>query len=157
MMPVHAAIKILPHAIGSPRAIRRARARSDRSIGAASLLAISTTSSQGTPRGTSAPVRLDGAVLRRLGRFLDGQPVTARTATVGYRARKFVRRNKGVVVATTLVVATLLGATVVSRRYGKRIARMIRRQRPRRLRQTPLTLPPVPRRRPTVRATPKRR
>jgi hypothetical protein len=55
-----------------------------------------------------------------LGRFLDGLPVTARTATVGYRARKFVRRNKGVVVATSLVVATLLGATVVSLRQARR-------------------------------------
>jgi hypothetical protein len=55
-----------------------------------------------------------------LGRFLDGLPVAARTATVGYRVRKFVRRNKGVVVATTLVVATLLAATVVSLRQARR-------------------------------------
>jgi hypothetical protein len=55
-----------------------------------------------------------------LARFLDGRPVMARTATVGYRARKFVRRNKGLVVATSLVVATLLGATVVSLRQARR-------------------------------------
>lgn len=55
-----------------------------------------------------------------LGRFLDGLPVAARTATVGYRARKFVRRNKGVVAATTLVVATLLVATGVSLRQARR-------------------------------------
>ncbi len=55
-----------------------------------------------------------------LGRFLDGLPVAARTATVGYRARKFVRRNKGVVVATTLVVVTLLAATIVSLRQAGR-------------------------------------
>jgi WD40 repeat protein len=39
-----------------------------------------------------------------LGRWLDGLPVTARTPTVMYRARKFVRRNKGLVIATALVV-----------------------------------------------------
>jgi hypothetical protein len=55
-----------------------------------------------------------------LGRFLDGLPVAARTATLGYRARKFARRNKGVVVATTLVAATLLGATGVSLRQAHR-------------------------------------
>jgi hypothetical protein len=55
-----------------------------------------------------------------LGRWLDGLPVTARTATIGYRARKFVRRNKGVVVAATLVAATLLAATFVSLRQARR-------------------------------------
>ena len=55
-----------------------------------------------------------------LGRFLDGLPVAARTATVGYRARKFVRRNKAVVAAATLVLATLSGATVVSLRQARR-------------------------------------
>jgi hypothetical protein len=55
-----------------------------------------------------------------LGRWLDGLPVAARTATMGYRARKFVGRNKGVVAATTLIAATLLGATVVSLRQARR-------------------------------------
>jgi len=55
-----------------------------------------------------------------LGRWLDGLPVAARTSTVGYRARKFVRRNKGIVVATTLVAATLIGATFVSLRQARR-------------------------------------
>jgi hypothetical protein len=55
-----------------------------------------------------------------LERFLDGRPVSARTATFGYRARKFVRRNKAIVIATTLVITTLLGATVESRRQAQR-------------------------------------
>jgi len=55
-----------------------------------------------------------------LGRWLDGLPVAARTATLGYRARKFVRRNKGVVVAATLIAATLIAATVVSLRQADR-------------------------------------
>jgi eukaryotic-like serine/threonine-protein kinase len=49
-----------------------------------------------------------------LGRWLDGLPVTARTATLGYRAGKFVRRNKAAVAALTVVIASLLAATVVS-------------------------------------------
>src|ERR1041384_8033035 len=49
-----------------------------------------------------------------LGRWLDGLPVAARTQTVGYRARKFVRRHRGVVAALGLVAATLVVATVVS-------------------------------------------
>ena len=55
-----------------------------------------------------------------LGRYLDGLPVAARTSTVGYRARKFVRRNKGVVVATSLVAAALVVATAVSLRQAHR-------------------------------------
>jgi hypothetical protein len=55
-----------------------------------------------------------------LGRFLDGLPVAARTATVGYRAHKFVRRNKAMVAATALVAATLLVATGVSLRQARR-------------------------------------
>lgn len=55
-----------------------------------------------------------------LGRFLEGRPVAARTATLGYRAHKFVRRNKAVVAAATLVIATLSGATVVSLAQARR-------------------------------------
>jgi hypothetical protein len=55
-----------------------------------------------------------------LGRWLDGLPVIARTSTFGYRARKFVRRNMGLAVATTLVAATLVAATVVSLRQAHR-------------------------------------
>src|SRR5262249_22284778 len=55
-----------------------------------------------------------------LGRWLDGLPVAARTATIGYRARKFVQRNKAVVIATTLVAVALLVATFVSLRQAGR-------------------------------------
>jgi hypothetical protein len=48
-----------------------------------------------------------------LGRFLDGRPVMARTATFGYRARKFVRRHAALVVATALVIIMMLGAAVM--------------------------------------------
>jgi hypothetical protein len=55
-----------------------------------------------------------------LGRFLDGLPVAARTATLGYRARKFSRRNKVAVIATALVAGTLLAATGISLRQARR-------------------------------------
>jgi eukaryotic-like serine/threonine-protein kinase len=55
-----------------------------------------------------------------LGRWLDGLPVAARTSTIGYRARKFVRRNRAGVAAATLVAAALLAATVVSLRQARR-------------------------------------
>ncbi|TMQ03408.1 MAG: serine/threonine protein kinase [Deltaproteobacteria bacterium] len=55
-----------------------------------------------------------------LGRWRDGLPVAARTSTFGYRARKFVRRNKGMVVAAAVIAATLLGATFVSLRQARR-------------------------------------
>jgi eukaryotic-like serine/threonine-protein kinase len=55
-----------------------------------------------------------------LGRWLDGLPVHARTATLRYRAHKFVSRNKAMVAAITAVVTTLLGATVVSLDQARR-------------------------------------
>jgi eukaryotic-like serine/threonine-protein kinase len=55
-----------------------------------------------------------------LGRYLSELPVAARTATLGYRARKFVRRNKGVVLAAGLVAGALLAATIVSVRQAHR-------------------------------------
>ena len=47
-------------------------------------------------------------------RYLDGRPVRARPATFGYRASKFVRRNKVAVAATALVC---LGASIAATAY----------------------------------------
>lgn len=47
-------------------------------------------------------------------RHLDGQPVQARPDTFGYRAGKFVRRNKVAVVAAALVGATLLAGSAAT-------------------------------------------
>lgn len=54
-------------------------------------------------------------------RYLDGQPVLAQPATLGYRVSKFVARNRiavgaGAVVATALVVATVVSITASTRR-----------------------------------------
>jgi eukaryotic-like serine/threonine-protein kinase len=55
-----------------------------------------------------------------LGRWLDGLPVAARNATMSYRLRKFVRRNKAAVFAATVVAAALVAATGVSLRQARR-------------------------------------
>ena len=67
-------------------------------------------------------------------RYLEGLPVVARKATLGYRATKFVRRNKVGVIAASLVLLTLLGgiiATVWQARIATAQARLAADQRDR--------------------------
>jgi non-specific serine/threonine protein kinase/serine/threonine-protein kinase len=47
-------------------------------------------------------------------RHLEGQPVVARKDTFGYRAEKFVKRNKAGVAAAALVLITLIGGIVAT-------------------------------------------
>ena len=49
-----------------------------------------------------------------LRRHLEGRPVTARADTVGYRAGKFVRRNRAAVTAALLIAASLVGGIVTT-------------------------------------------
>jgi eukaryotic-like serine/threonine-protein kinase len=46
--------------------------------------------------------------------FLEGRPVLARPDSAAYRLRKFVRRNRVAVIATTTTLLALIGATVFS-------------------------------------------
>lgn len=46
--------------------------------------------------------------------FLDDEPVSAVAPSVGYRFRKFARRNRKTLVASIAVMASLIGGTVVS-------------------------------------------
>jgi len=62
-----------------------------------------------------------------LQRFLDGLPVHARIATVGYRVRKFTGRNKAAVIAAALVAAALVAATVISIGQARRADDQARR------------------------------
>ncbi len=62
-----------------------------------------------------------------LGRFLDGRPVNARVATLGYRARKFAGRHKATVLTTTLVIIALVTSTVISLRQAARADAQARR------------------------------
>ena len=57
-----------------------------------------------------------------LRRHLEGLPVRARPDTFGYRAGKFVRRNRVAVAAGTLVILALVGGTVATA-YQARQAR----------------------------------
>ncbi|MEM1331481.1 MAG: serine/threonine-protein kinase [Planctomycetota bacterium] len=49
-----------------------------------------------------------GALADDVARYLSDQPVQARPASAGYRARKFVKRNRTTVIAAGLLIATLL-------------------------------------------------
>ena len=49
------------------------------------------------------------ALLDDLRRYRDGQPVQARPDTLGYRTKKFIRRNRASVMAAALVVVSLVG------------------------------------------------
>lgn len=60
-----------------------------------------------------------------LDRYLNHQPVHARPVTWSYRARKFVRRNRGSVASAVVVTLALVGAAVVTTLQ----AREARRQR----------------------------
>ena len=47
-------------------------------------------------------------------RHLEGRPVLARKDTIGYRAAKFIRRNKAVVAAASLLFVSLLGGILTT-------------------------------------------
>lgn len=55
-----------------------------------------------------------------LGRYLDGLPVAARPSTWGYRARKFVARNRVAVVAAGLVAVSIAGGTAAALYQARR-------------------------------------
>jgi tetratricopeptide (TPR) repeat protein/tRNA A-37 threonylcarbamoyl transferase component Bud32 len=52
------------------------------------------------------------ALAQDVGRFLRHEPVSAGPPTAAYRVRKFVRRNRGQVVAAAVVLLALVGGTV---------------------------------------------
>src|SRR5262249_16924135 len=49
---------------------------------------------------------------RDVGRYLRDEPVQACPPSAGYRLRKFVRRNKGPVLAVSLLILSLLGGII---------------------------------------------
>ena len=55
-----------------------------------------------------------------IGRYAAGQPVLARPATVGYRARKFVRRHAGAVAAAAALVLALAGGLAATTWQARR-------------------------------------
>ncbi len=57
-----------------------------------------------------------------LRRHLSGHPVTARPDTVGYRVRRFLRRNAAPVTATAAVLVALVATTAVTLVQSRRVA-----------------------------------
>ncbi len=66
-----------------------------------------------------------GAFGEDLARYLRHEPVAAQADRWGYRARKFVRRNRGAVASAVMVALALIGAAIVTTLQ----AREARRQR----------------------------
>ena len=62
-------------------------------------------------------------------RYLDDEPVQACPPSAGYRLRKFVRRNKGPVLAAALVLLALVGGIIGTTWGGARGAGALRRRR----------------------------
>ncbi|HSB53099.1 MAG TPA: tetratricopeptide repeat protein [Gemmatimonadales bacterium] len=52
------------------------------------------------------------ALLRDVDHFLDAEPLEARPDTLGYRAGKFIRRNRAAVLASALVVGTITAVVI---------------------------------------------
>jgi serine/threonine-protein kinase len=63
------------------------------------------------------------ALAEDIQRHLDGLPVSARPDTLGYRARKFARRNAGWVAAATVAFAALFATTIVTLVQSRRVER----------------------------------
>jgi serine/threonine-protein kinase len=55
-----------------------------------------------------------GQLGEEIGRYLDGHPVLARPATLTYRARRFVGRNRTAVLAAAVATLSLIGFGVVA-------------------------------------------
>ncbi|NBC25444.1 MAG: protein kinase [Bacteroidetes bacterium] len=52
--------------------------------------------------------------LQDIRNYLEDRPVTARPETVGYRAKKFIKRNRGPVATAAVVVILLISSMVIS-------------------------------------------
>jgi len=61
-----------------------------------------------------------GALALDVRRHLAGQPIEARTDSLGYRAGKFVQRHRAAVAATVLVMAALAAGLVMTLREARR-------------------------------------
>ncbi|MFL6215725.1 MAG: protein kinase domain-containing protein [Blastocatellia bacterium] len=64
-----------------------------------------------------------GELAEDLRRHLEGLPVRARKDTLGYRAAKFIKRNRWGVAAAALILITLLGGIVTTMRQRARAER----------------------------------
>jgi len=63
-----------------------------------------------------------GELVRDIRHYLAHEPVSATSPSAGYRLRKFVQRNRGMVLAGAVTASALVLATVVSVAFGLRAA-----------------------------------
>ena len=68
-------------------------------------------------------------VAEDLERYLDGRPVLARPHSLVYRASRFARRHRLALAAAAIVVATLVGYTVLSVRHAREMELAAERER----------------------------
>ena len=61
--------------------------------------------------------------------MLDGRPIVARQDTFGYRAGKFVRRNRVIVASAAVIVLSLLGGMVMTAHQARRAERQFQQVR----------------------------
>ena len=64
-----------------------------------------------------------------LERYLDGRPVLARPHSLVYRASRFARRHRLALAAAAIVVATLVGYTVLSVQHAREMEQAAARER----------------------------
>ena len=64
-----------------------------------------------------------------LDRYLDGRPVVARGHSLAYRASRFVRRHRVVVVAVSIGVLSMVGHSVLTFRHARELAVAAERER----------------------------
>lgn len=70
-----------------------------------------------------------GSFATDIHRYLSDRPVTARRDTLGYRASKFVQRNKIGVAAAVVVLITLIGGIIATERQSRRARRQFEQVR----------------------------
>src|SRR5262249_55940579 len=71
-------------------------------------------------KGRNRRYETANGLARDIERYLHDEPVQACPPRAGYRVRKFVRRNKGPVLAACTVLFALLAATVLSVFWARR-------------------------------------
>ncbi len=102
-------VAISPRTVSEARGTRPDRLRRELT---GDLDTIVLTAIQENPERRYASVE---AFMEDIDRFLDGMPIRARPDTLGYRLRKFARRNALAVGAATVIAFLLVGSAVMSK------------------------------------------
>ncbi len=122
--PSRALLEPLPREAGNPAPVARAAARGSdpatlaRGVrGDLDAIVLKALRKEPARRYASA-----GQLAEDVTRYLEGQPVIARPDRLGYRVRKFVRRNRLAVAMAALAAVLLIGAGGLTARQSRRRA-----------------------------------